>query len=68
MVQAVKRIEKTGEPVSKVASELGIKATTMQGWVKKYKQSLQAPFPGSGHFNPKETAGTMLLRNPFWGR
>ena len=40
----------------------------MQGWVKKYKQSLQAPFPCSGHLNPKETAGTMLLLNPFWGR
>ncbi|WP_042439628.1 transposase, partial [Clostridium amazonitimonense] len=30
-IEAVKRIEKTGEPVSKVASELGIKPTTMQG-------------------------------------
>lgn len=53
-LEAVKRIERTGEPVSKVAAELGVKPTTIQGWVKKYKQSPQSPFPGSGHLKPED--------------
>lgn len=53
-LEAVKRIERTGEPVSKVAAELGVKPTTMQGWVKKHKQSPQSPFPGSGHLKPED--------------
>lgn len=53
-LEAIKRIERTGETVSKVAAELGVKLTTMQGWVKKYKQSPQSPFPGSGHLKPED--------------
>lgn len=53
-LEAVKRIERTGESVTKVAAELGVKPTTMQGWLKKYKKSPQAPFPGSGHLNPED--------------
>jgi transposase len=53
-LEAVKRIERTGESVNKVAAELGVKPTTMQGWVKKYRQSPKAPFPGSGHLSPED--------------
>lgn len=53
-LEAVKRIERTKEPVSKVAADLGIKPTTLQGWVKKYKQSPNAPFPGSGNLSPED--------------
>ncbi|SNV87778.1 transposase IS3/IS911 family protein [Clostridium cochlearium] len=53
-LEAVKRIERTGESVSKVAEELGVKPTTMQGWVKKYRQSPNAPFPGSGNLSPED--------------
>ncbi len=53
-LEAVKRIERTKEPVSKVAADLGIKPTTLQGWVKKYKQSTNAPFPGSGNLSPED--------------
>jgi transposase len=53
-LEAVKRIERTGESVSKVAEELGVKPTTMQGWLKKYKQSPNAPFPGSGNLSPED--------------
>lgn len=53
-LEAVKRIERTGEAVTKVAEELGVKPTTMQGWVTKYKQSPSTPFPGSGNLNPED--------------
>lgn len=53
-LEAVKRIERTGESVTRVAEELGVKSTTLQGWVKKYKQSPNAPFPGSGNLSPED--------------
>ena len=53
-IQTVKRLEKTEEPLSNVARELGISPSTIHGWVKKYKESLEAPFPGSGHLKPED--------------
>ena len=50
-MEAVKRLEKSGEPISKVAGDLGVKPTTMQGWVNKYRKSPKAPFIGSGHLS-----------------
>ena len=52
--EAVKRIERTGEAISKVAEELGVKPTTMQGWVNKYRKSPESPFPGSGHLKHED--------------
>lgn len=43
-LEAVKRVEKTKEPVSKVAADLGVKPTTFQGWVKNTNNYLQLPF------------------------
>jgi len=53
-LEAVKRLEKSGEPMTKVAADLGVKPTTMQGWVNKYKKSPKAPFLGSGHLSPED--------------
>ena len=53
-MEAVKRLEKSGEPLSKVAADLGVKPTTMQGWVNKYRKSPKAPFIGSGHLSPED--------------
>ncbi len=53
-IEAVKRLEKSGEHLSKVAKELGVAPTTMNGWVKKYKESPVTPFPGSGHLKPED--------------
>jgi transposase-like protein len=36
-LEAVKRLEKSGEILTKVAANLGVKPTTMQGWVNKYR-------------------------------
>ncbi|NLL87677.1 MAG: transposase [Firmicutes bacterium] len=33
-MEAVRRIERTGEAVSKVAADLGVNENTMYGWVK----------------------------------
>jgi transposase len=52
--EAVKRYEQSGKPLTVVAQELGVKPTTMQGWVNKYRNSPEAPFPGSGHLKPED--------------
>ena len=52
--EAVKRLEKSGESMTKVATDLGVKLTTMQGWVNKYRKSPNAPFLGSGHLSPED--------------
>jgi transposase len=53
-VDTLKRIEKTGEAVNKVASDLGIKSSTLHGWVKQFKRSSTVPFPGSGKQSPED--------------
>lgn len=53
-IEAVKRIERTKESVTKLAADLGVNPTTLQGWVKKYKGSPNAPFPGSGNLSPED--------------
>lgn len=53
-LEAIKRLEKSGEPITKFAAELGVKPTTMQGWVNKYRKSPESPFPGSGSLNPED--------------
>lgn len=53
-IEAVKRLEKSGESLSNVARELGVSPTTMHGWVQKYKESSETPFPGSGHLKPED--------------
>lgn len=53
-LEAVKRIEKSQESVTKVARELGVKPTTLHGWIAKYKKSPTCPFPGSGNLAPED--------------
>ena len=63
-LEAVKRIEKTNESVTKLASDLGVKPTPLQGLVKKYKQSPAAPFPGSGNLSPEDEKLRKLEKEP----
>lgn len=53
-LEAAKRAEGSGKPLTKVAEELGVKPTTLQGWVNKYRKSPESPFPGSGHLKPED--------------
>ena len=53
-MEAVRRIERTGESASKVAAELGINKHTMYGWVKRYREKPEMPFPGSGKLSPED--------------
>lgn len=53
-IEAVKRIERTGESAAKVAKELGIKSTTLYGWIERYKNSPVDPFPGSGKLSTED--------------
>lgn len=53
-IEAAKRVEQSDKPLTKVAEELGVKPTTLQGWVNKYRNSPGSPFPGSGHLKPED--------------
>jgi transposase len=53
-IEAIKRIEKTGDAINKVAEDLGIKPTTLHGWVNKFRKSSTTPFPGSGKLAPED--------------
>ncbi len=53
-MEAVKRIERTGEAISKVAADLGVNKNTMHGWVKRYREKPFSPFPGSGKLSPDD--------------
>ena len=47
-LEAVKRVQKTSESVSKVASDLGVNDNTLHGWIKRFREKPETPFPGSG--------------------
>lgn len=53
-LEAVRRYETSGKTMVAIAEELGVKPTTMQGWVNKYRKSPKAPFPGSGNLSPED--------------
>lgn len=53
-MEAVKRVERTGEPVARVAADLDVKTSTLHGWIKNYRKPTTVPFPGSGHLTPED--------------
>jgi transposase len=53
-LEAVRRIERTKEPVARVAAELGVNENTMHGWLKQYREQPAMPFPGSGKLRPDD--------------
>ena len=53
-LEAVKRVRKTGEAVSKVAADLGVNTNTLHGWVKRFREKADIPFPGSGKLSPED--------------
>lgn len=53
-LEAIRRLERTGESIAKVAADLGIKESTMHGWVKRYREKPVNPFPGSGKLSDED--------------
>ena len=53
-MEAMRRIERTGEPISKVAADLGVNENTMHGWIKRHREKPTMPFPGSGKLSPED--------------
>ncbi len=53
-MEAVKRVERTGETVAKVAAELGINVNTLHGWLQRYREQPDCPFPVSGRLSPED--------------
>jgi len=61
-LETVKRIERSGESVSKVASDLNIKPSTLHGWVNNYRKGSITPFPGSGKLTAEDERVRKLER------
>ena len=40
--------------MKRAADELGIRPSTMHGWVNKYKKSSTSPFIGSSHLSSED--------------
>lgn len=53
-LEAVKRVQKTGEPVARVAADIGINENTLHGWVKRSREKPDTPFPGSGKLSAED--------------
>jgi transposase len=53
-LEAIRRLERTGESIAKVAADLGVKENTMHGWVKRYREKTVNPFPGSGKLSDED--------------
>ena len=53
-IEAIRRLERTGESVAKVASDLGVNKNTMHGWVKRYREKSANLFPGSGKLSDED--------------
>jgi len=51
---AVRRIERTAQPVARVAADLGVNENTLHGWLKRYRDKPNKPFPGSGKLSPDD--------------
>jgi len=47
-MEAIKRIESSGCSIASVEKELGLKTSTLHGWLKRYREKPEVPFPGSG--------------------
>jgi len=53
-MEAIKRVETSASSVAAVAKELGIKTSTLHGWLKIYREKPVMPFPGSGKLSPDD--------------
>ena len=53
-MEARKRVEASEGSAASVAKELGIKTSTLHGWLKRYREKPEGPFPGSGKLSPDD--------------
>lgn len=61
-IEAVKRAQTSGLPVARVAAELGVNENTLHGWIKRYKEKEDNPFPSSGNLSDAD-AKMKILEN-----
>ncbi|WP_027351950.1 transposase [Desulfotomaculum nigrificans] len=47
-MEAIKRVESSEGSIASVAKELGVNTNTLHGWLKKFREKPDVPFPGSG--------------------
>ena len=60
--EAVRLVLEEGMTRAKVAEDLGIHATVLGGWVKKWQQDGEHAFPGKGKLKPQDEEIRRLRR------
>lgn len=53
-INAVRLVLDQGLSIVKASDDLRIGKSTLQRWVKEYKESGQSAFPGKGHLKPED--------------
>lgn len=55
-LEAIKLVKETGQPVTKIAKDLGIDNSTLSDWIRTYnkKGSIEEAFPGKGKLAPHD--------------
>jgi transposase len=60
--QAVKMVVEGGEPLRKVAGDLGISENTLHNWKRAYLSDKVNSFPGKGYQKPEDAEITRLRK------
>jgi transposase len=61
-IEAVRLLERSGRSQEAVADELGIGASSLSRWKKKYGEDGEDAFPGRGNLTPEEERIRQLER------
>lgn len=61
-IEAVRLITESGQSISQVGRDLGIRDTLLGRWKKEFEQDQVAAFPGKGHLKPEEEELRRLRR------
>lgn len=63
-VEALRLVEQSGKPLTRVARELGIRADLLHGWKRRFGTGASAEevFPGNGSLSPEAEENRKLRR------
>lgn len=61
-IEAVQLLERSGRSQAEIADELGMSASSLSRWKKKYGADGEAAFPGRGNLTPQEERIRQLER------
>ena len=60
---AVKLVLEEGQSTKKVAQDLDVKLSTLNGWISRFKKQEGKPLPGSGRHKPDDELSILREEN-----